>query len=265
MVDGSRMRHYEGMGGIEIRAVETDADYEAWRQVRIAVLPHERCPSVAELRELATPHRLLLLAERDGTVVANGLSDRSNEAGRGFVAPRVRPEARRQGVGTQMLSALADHAVAQGYAVVGAGVEDEGSLAFGQRFGFVETGRQVEQVRPIGHESWPDPPTAYAIVTVAERPELWATAYEQVAQPTLPDMDTPTPVVVSAEEWATEWINDPAAILVAASGAVDETLAGFRGLPNRLGRARMFAEKSVGLDDPGMVAFRRILDGLAKR
>ena len=54
---------------MEIRAVETDADYEAWRQVRIAVLPHERCPSVAELRELETPHRLLLLAERDGTVV----------------------------------------------------------------------------------------------------------------------------------------------------------------------------------------------------
>ena len=40
---------------IEIRTVETDADYEAWRQVRIAVLPHERCPSVAELRELETP------------------------------------------------------------------------------------------------------------------------------------------------------------------------------------------------------------------
>ena len=77
-------------------------------------------------------------------------------------------------------------------------MEDEGSLAFGQRFGFVETGRQVEQVRPIGAESWPDPPTAYEIVTVAERPELWATAYEHVAQPTLPDMDTPTPVEVSA-------------------------------------------------------------------
>ncbi|WP_328523317.1 GNAT family N-acetyltransferase [Kribbella sp. NBC_00359] len=206
------------MGGMEIRAVETDADYEAWRQVRIAVLPHERCPSVAELRELETPHRLLLLADRDGTVVANGLSDRSNEAGRGFVAPRVRPEARRQGVGTQMLSALADHAVAQGYTVVGAGVEDEGSLAFGQRFGFAETGRQVEQVRPIGDESWPDPPTAYEIVTVAERPEQWAAAYEQVAQPTLPDMDTPTPVVVSAEEWATEWINDPAAMFLAMAG-----------------------------------------------
>ena len=29
--------------GIELRVAETDADLEAWRQVRIAVLPNERC------------------------------------------------------------------------------------------------------------------------------------------------------------------------------------------------------------------------------
>ena len=28
---------------IEIRKAETDADLEAWRQVRIEVLPNERC------------------------------------------------------------------------------------------------------------------------------------------------------------------------------------------------------------------------------
>ena len=206
------------MGVIEILPVETDADYEAWRQVRIAVLPHERCPSVAEMRAMESPQRLLLLAARDGVVVANGLSDRSDEGGRGFVAPRVRPDARRQGVGTRMLRALADHAVAQGYTVAGAGVEDEGSLAFAERFGFTETGRQVEQVRPIGADAWPEPPTSYDIVTVAERPELWAAAYEQVALRTFPDMDLPTPLEATAEEWATEWINDPAAMFLAVVG-----------------------------------------------
>ena len=45
--------------------------------------------------------------------------------------------------------------------------------------------------------------------------------------------------------------------------AADAALDDFRDKPNRLGRARMFAEKSVGIDDPGMLAFRRILDGLA--
>ena len=32
--------------------------------------------------------------------------------------------------------------------------------------------------------------------------------------------------------------------------------------PNRIGRARMFAERSIGLDDPGMVAMQRMLQAL---
>ncbi|WP_042698323.1 DAK2 domain-containing protein [Azospirillum sp. B506] len=44
----------------------------------------------------------------------------------------------------------------------------------------------------------------------------------------------------------------------AADQAVDETLADFRDRPNRIGRARMFAERSIGIDDPGMLAFARL-------
>lgn len=43
--------------------------------------------------------------------------------------------------------------------------------------------------------------------------------------------------------------------LAAALHALDV----FRNRPNLIGRARMFGEKSVGLDDPGMVAVARIL------
>jgi GNAT superfamily N-acetyltransferase len=203
---------------IEIRGAETDADYEAWRQVRIAVLPYERCPSVAEMRAMESPERLLLLASVDGEVAGSGLADRSSEPGRASVAPRVRPEARRRGIGTQLLLALADHAVGLGYDVAGVSVDDEGSLAFAHRFGFSEVKRQVEQVRAIGDEAWPAVPSSYQIVSVAERPELWAAAYEQVALPTFPDMDLPKPLDVSAEEWATEWINDPAAMFLAVEG-----------------------------------------------
>lgn len=210
------MRHAGDM--MEIRPVETDADYEAWRQVRIAVLPYERCPSVAEMRAMESPQRLLVLAELDGEVVAHGLGDRSNESGRAVAVPRVRAEARRHGVGTRVLLALTEHAVRLGYDAVGANVDDEGSLAFAQRFGFVEVAREVEQVRRIGAEPWPAAPSAYRVVTVAERPELWAAAYEQVALPTFPDMDVPAPLDVSAEEWATEWINDPAAMFLAVAG-----------------------------------------------
>jgi dihydroxyacetone kinase-like protein len=61
---------------------------------------------------------------------------------------------------------------------------------------------------------------------------------------------------------AVDGIDDPPAMLAAADRAAEQALAAYRDRPSRLGRARMFAEKSVGLDDPGMMAFRRILDGL---
>jgi dihydroxyacetone kinase-like protein len=38
-----------------------------------------------------------------------------------------------------------------------------------------------------------------------------------------------------------------------------QALEDFRARPNLIGRARMFGEKSIGLDDPGMVAIARIL------
>jgi dihydroxyacetone kinase-like protein len=61
---------------------------------------------------------------------------------------------------------------------------------------------------------------------------------------------------------ATEGIDDPAAMIAAADQAVGDCLDRFRNQPARQGRARIFAEKSVGKDDPGMVAFRRIIEGL---
>ena len=47
-----------------------------------------------------------------------------------------------------------------------------------------------------------------------------------------------------------------------ASDAVRTALDAFRDKPNRIGRARMFADKTIGLDDPGMVALLRMVDAL---
>lgn len=44
----------------------------------------------------------------------------------------------------------------------------------------------------------------------------------------------------------------------AAAGALHT----FRPQPNRIGRARMFGERSIGLDDPGMVAVLRLVQAL---
>ncbi len=61
---------------------------------------------------------------------------------------------------------------------------------------------------------------------------------------------------------ALEGVDDPNTALAMARKAVTDSLDEFRGKPNELGRARIFAEKSVGMDDPGMVAFMRILEAL---
>lgn len=68
---------------------------------------------------------------------------------------------------------------------------------------------------------------------------------------------------VDAAAKAIEGLDDPAAIGTAAGEAVDALMDRMRDQPNRVGRARIWAEKSVGLDDPGMVAFRRMIDGVS--
>ena len=37
----------------------------------------------------------------------------------------------------------------------------------------------------------------------------------------------------------------------------------FRDKPNRIGRARIFGERTIGMDDPGMVAFKIMVDALS--
>jgi dihydroxyacetone kinase-like protein len=44
--------------------------------------------------------------------------------------------------------------------------------------------------------------------------------------------------------------------------AARETLEAFKGKPNRIGRARMFGEGSIGLYDPGQLALVRIVEAL---
>lgn len=65
---------------------------------------------------------------------------------------------------------------------------------------------------------------------------------------------------VSAAAQAIRGLNDPESIRTAMLGAARGVLDMYRSRPCRIGRARMFAEKSVGLDDPGMLAFLRIVE-----
>jgi dihydroxyacetone kinase-like protein len=62
---------------------------------------------------------------------------------------------------------------------------------------------------------------------------------------------------------ALDGVSDPAAASAAAVGAAREALEAFRGKPATVGRARIFAEKSRGMDDPGMLAMALIVEALA--
>ncbi len=61
----------------------------------------------------------------------------------------------------------------------------------------------------------------------------------------------------------TSGMTDLEDIRTAAVAAVDEALAEFRDKPATMGRARMFGEKSIGLDDPGMLAMKFIVYAVA--
>jgi dihydroxyacetone kinase-like protein len=67
---------------------------------------------------------------------------------------------------------------------------------------------------------------------------------------------------IDAARAATEGLDEPSALAAAAADAVRKCLGRFRDQPARQGRARIFGEKSVGRDDPGMVAFLRIIEAI---
>jgi mycothiol synthase len=195
---------------LDISACTTDEDYEAWRRVRIAVIPYERTQSVAELREDDTPERLLVLAREDGVVVGHGMANRAESARSGSVIPRVLPEHRRRGVGTALLHRLVEHVEELGYPMLRSGADDEESLAFARRFGFEVVNREVEQTFSIDGPVVQTPrPDGIEVVTAQERPGLWAAAYERFGLEALAGFAVDTPLDVTPESWVRSWLADP--------------------------------------------------------
>jgi dihydroxyacetone kinase-like protein len=62
---------------------------------------------------------------------------------------------------------------------------------------------------------------------------------------------------------ALDGVTDPAAAAEAAPRAARDALDAFRERPATVGRARIFAEKSRGMDDPGMLAMALIVEAVA--
>jgi mycothiol synthase len=228
-----------------IRRVESDADLEAWREVRIAVLPDERTETVAGIRAGQRPGQVFLLAELANGVVGSGTAHRSNVRDTATIAPRVLPAFRRRGIGTALLRPLVAHAESLGVSRALALADDEGSAAFATRFGFEEADRQVEQVRCLGAEPWPDFPAEVEVTTVAERPELLELAYD-LAVEGYADMAAFASVSIEREEWLREEATYPAGSFVALA---DGEIVGYSGL--------MRDDDDVARAEDGLTAVRR--------
>jgi len=206
---------------IAIRLVDSDEDYSAWRQVRMAVVPNERVDSVESLRAQSGPQLQFLRADVDGVLAGSGVVGKSDMAGFGAVSARVLPDWRRRGVGTAILRDLAGRAASLGFAVVGSNVDDPGSVKFAERFGFREVDRQIEQDRQIGDEPAPRIRDGVEIARASDRPGLWRAVYEVVGAQAFQDMALDAPLEISLEQWEREWITDPDAVFIAlADGEV---------------------------------------------
>jgi mycothiol synthase len=211
---------------IVIRPATTDADLQAWIDVRRAVVPNESTATIEQLRA-SGPDRLLVVAELGGRLVGSGFADRSQVEG-GFVAPRILPEHRRRGAASAILVVLLEHLAGRGFSSVRADASDDASFAFATRHGFEEIDRQVEQVRTLAPDEPAAPPyPGVEFWTVAQRPELLQRSYA-LAREGYADMALTTgPATVSIDEWLRDEATLPGGSFVALEHGM---IVGYAGL-----------------------------------
>jgi GNAT superfamily N-acetyltransferase len=213
---------------IAVRRAGSDADLEGWIRVKRAVVPNESAWTVEDFKTRMPDDRAVFVAELDGEIVGAGLGGRSDDPQRGFVTPRVHPDARRHGVGTALLRECLAVVETLGLERVSGQVSDPGSKQFAERFGFAETDRQVEQVRRLVGEIPLDPlPEGVEVVTIAERPELLEAAYPLARDEGYTDLAVEGSISIPLEDWLHDEATVPEGSFVALE---DGRIVGYSGL-----------------------------------
>ena len=68
--------------------------------------------------------------------------------------------------------------------------------------------------------------------------------------------------VIAAARDAAKNQSEGQTLLDSINQAINDTMDRFRNHQSQIGRARIFGKKSIGLDDPGMLAFKRMFEAL---
>jgi GNAT superfamily N-acetyltransferase len=213
---------------LQLRPVVAAADFDAWARVKSAVVPNE--PVTGD--QMVATHeegRLLLLAELDGKLAGCGGATRSHFAGRGFVSPRVLPEFRRRGVGTELLFALSDHVRSLGREELTSFVyaDEPESVAFAERHGMSVIDYQLEQIRMAGSAVPVDPPEGIGIVSLAGNREELLRAAWPVALEGYADWPLPGEASFTLDEWLRDEATRPEGSFVALE---DGEVVGYAGM-----------------------------------
>ena len=139
------------------------------------------------------------------------------------------PDWRRQGLGTAFLDRVQPHAADLDATIVQGRVaaDDEGSLKWVLKRGFVEVGRDVELIRQLGDES---PAVSLKGIVIKELTPTDHGAIYAVAVECWPDMPTPEPMPAPPyEDWALEELRGPVVF-----GAFDgDRMVGYAALVTR--------------------------------
>jgi GNAT superfamily N-acetyltransferase len=213
---------------VEIREIDA-GELETLVTIAKAAQPREfaAVSGFVDWREQAAD-MVWLLAEDDGTTrgAAYALTGWHTPPHRAIGAVLVAPEQRGAGTGDRLLAAIATWVAERGVAELEGPVQedDDGSLEWTRRRGYVEVGRNsrlVLDLTPIDPPE-PDPPDGIEIVPWAERPELAQGIYE-VAREAVPDIPgEEDDDIGTLEEWLARDMqgasDDPNAVFVAREG-----------------------------------------------
>ena len=180
---------------IEIRPVSGYSDLEQWVDARNEVFPDD--PDTAAMMALVRASELEhvdLLAYENGAIVGTGMLAgdlNSLESSHPYVEVSVPTRFRGHGVGSALLRELSGRVRRQGKEGIDceARADDDYSIAYLMRRGFVERGRSTKYVLELGGDDGgdPDSPNGIELTTLADRPDLVRGMYE-VAKVTYPEI-----------------------------------------------------------------------------